>query len=174
MRTLAKRMSSAVVLVAAVVVTVLHGPAFAEASGTQDFLVINTGPEARVVARGVFTGVGTVVFPEGQPPRPFPVHFLFPEGTLILTITPTGNGFEYDTRSCVLSGPIFGEYTVSGGSGTFTGASGGGVFVGRVVAVFERDTDGECINPESASPGEFHGVQIVRNPGTLSLATPGN
>ena len=139
-------------------------------SGNQGFLVVNTSPtEGQVVAVGVLTSRGTVVLPQGQPQSgSFPAEFVFEEGTLFLTIFPTGNDLALDPRSCVLSGGIAGRYDVTGGTGQLAGASGSGTFEGHVVLVFDRGPGGQCLGPETGQPPR-RGIQIVRNPGIISL-----
>ncbi|MDQ3898272.1 MAG: hypothetical protein M3326_13680 [Actinomycetota bacterium] len=158
-------------MAAVILVVGLASPALAETGGGQDFFVVFAGPPGStgsVVATGAFTGAGTVVTPEGQPPAGFPAVLTFPQGTLVLGISPTGNGFQFDPRSCVVSGPIFGTYQVTGGTGQFLGASGSGTFQGQVFALFGRDAQGECVDPASGQPPVFL-VQVIRNPGTLTL-----
>lgn len=158
---------------AVMILMTMPGNAQAEASGAQSFLVINRhGAEGRVVATGVLTSTGTVETPEGQRPTPFPVVMTFEEGTLLLTVDPTHNSLSFDPRSCVLSGAIFGVYQVTGGTGQLTGASGSGTFEGRVVMVFDRDAEGECLGPASGQPPR-QAIQVVRNPGTISLPAYG-
>ncbi len=146
------------------------GSASAQSEGTQDFLVVNVGAgdsPGIVFATGELTSVGSAAAPEGQRPTPFPVVLTFPEGSLFLTITPTENALRFNPQTCVLSGPIFGTYEITGGSGQLGGASGSGTFEGQVFAVFGRDVQGQCVNPESGPP--IFGVQVIRNPGTITL-----
>ena len=126
------------------------------------------GSTGSVVATGAFTGAGTVTTPEGQQPTGFPAVLRFPEGTLIVRVSPTGNGLQSDPQSCLLSGPIFGTYQVTGGTGQFLGASGGGTFQGQVFALFGRDAQGQCLDPASGQAPIFV-VQVIRNPGTITL-----
>ena len=159
----------AAVLVATSILVGVPGTAAAETTGSQNFRVINVGPpsnEGRVVATGIATGVGTAVTPQGQGPTPFPALIVLDDGTLFLTITPTGNEFQFDPRTCILSGPFFGTYEVTGGTGEFSGATGGGVFRGRLLLLFGR-SQGACVDPASNPP--IHVVQIIENPGTLTL-----
>ena len=142
------------------------GVASADVSGGQDFLVVFSGPPGtvgRVSASGVFTGYGTVTTPEGQPPRPFPVVFTFPQGMLFLTVTPTGSGLQFDPQACLISGPIFGTYQITGGTGQFTGASGGGTFQGTDYVLLARDAQGRCSGPPLAV------YQVIENHGTINL-----
>jgi hypothetical protein len=141
-----------------------------ETQGAQDFLVVFSGSgdsPGTVVAIGALTSVGIADTPEGQRPTPFPAVFTFPDGSLFLTISPTHNGLEYNPQTCVLSGPIFGTYAITGGTAQLAGASGSGTFEGHVFALFGRDAQGRCSSPESEPP--IFGVQVIRNPGTISL-----
>ena len=139
------------------------------ATGNQTFLVVNTSAtEGRVVAVGLLSSTGSVVLPQGQGPGPFPAQFIFEEGTLFLTIIPTGNDLAFNPSSCVFSGGIAGRYDVTGGTGQLAGASGSGGFVGHVVLVFDRDPGGQCLGPETGQPPR-RGTQIVRNSGIITL-----
>ncbi len=156
---------------AVVLLVGLPSLASAQLAGTQDFLVVFAGPPGSagtVVGTGVITGAGTVVTPQGQPPTPFPVVLTFPQGNLFLTITPTGNNLQFNSQTCLLSGPIFGTYQVTGGSGEFVGASGSGTFQGLVFALFGRNAQGQCIDPASGQAPIF-AIQVIRNPGTINL-----
>ncbi|MDQ4098164.1 MAG: hypothetical protein M3144_09890 [Actinomycetota bacterium] len=144
----------------------MPGSASAAVAGNQDFLVVFAGPPGtpgRVGASSAYAGVGTVTTPEGQPPRPFPAVFSFPQGQLFLTITPTGSALSFDPQTCVIAGPIFGTYQVTGGTGQFSGASGGGTFEGTTYILLQRDSQGRCFGPPAAV------YQVIRNPGTISL-----
>ena len=161
----------AVILAAVTIVLTSTSTASAQTTGSQNFRVIFVGApsnEGLVVATGVVNGVGTAVTPEGQRPTPFPVELVLDGGTLFLTITPTGNALLFDPRRCVLSGPIFGTYQVTGGTGQFEGASGNGQFEGTVFALFPRGSQGECVGPASGELPIFV-VQTIDNPGTLTL-----
>ncbi len=156
---------------AVILVLAMPNPALAETAGSQDFLVVFAGPagsSGSVVATGAFTGAGTVITPEGQVPTGFPVLLTFPQGTLFLRISPTGNGLQFDPRTCVLSGPIFGTYQVTGGTSRFVGASGSGTFQGQVFALFGRNAQGQCVDPASGQAPIFV-AQVIRNPGTISF-----
>ena len=145
--------------------------ALAQTAGSEEFLVVFAGPPGStgsVVATGAFTGASTVTTPEGQQPTGFPAVLRFPEGTLTASVSPTGNGLQFDPQSCLLSGPIFGTYQVTGGTGQFLGASGGGTFQGQVFALFGRDAQGQCLDPASGQAPIFV-VQVIRNPGTITL-----
>ncbi len=140
-------------LVAVTTLVCTSTPSRAEVSGFQDFVVVNrSATEGRVTAIGVLTSTGTVAVPEGQRPTPFPVIMTFDEGSLFLTIEPSHDSSRFDARSCVLSGPIFGTYQVTGGTGELEGASGTGTFEGYVVNVFARDSEGKCLGPASGQP----------------------
>ena len=92
----------------------------------------------------------------------------FPEGMLLLRIQPTSNNLQFNPDACLLSGPIFGTYAITGGTGQLAGASGGGTFAGHVVALFGRGSQGECLGPESGHAPVFV-LQVIRNPGTITL-----
>ena len=162
----------AVVVGAVVLLVGLPGVASAQLAGNQDFLVVfagtTPGSPGLAVATGAFTGRGTVVTPEGQRPTPFPAVFTFPEGNLFSTVTPSHDDLEFNPQTCLLSGPIFGTYQITGGTGQFVGATGSGTFQGQVFLLFGRDAQGQCISPDSGqAPIVF--VQVIRNPGTISV-----
>ena len=166
-------MKRAIGLIFGVVVALALGPlagsASAQTSGSHSFRVIFAGPPSnvgRVVSTGVVQGAGTIVTPEGQPPTPFPAELIFPDGTLFLTVSPGAASVQFNPVACILSGTYVGQYEVDGGSNRYLGATGGGHFQGRVVLVFSRDAQGQCLGPDSPP---ISGVNTAENSGTLNI-----
>ncbi len=155
-------------LLVAVVVLVGH-PAPAWAQGNQRFIGVSTipgGNTGTVVATGPITGVGTFVLPEGQGPGPLPAEFIFTEGTVFVTIVPNPPAIDFNPQTCLVLIRTSGTFEVTGGTGRFGGASGGGAFAGRAVVLLARGPQGEC-QPE-AEPQFFFAV--VDNTGNVTLA----
>jgi hypothetical protein len=153
-------------LVAVVVLLGLPAPAWAQ--GNQRFIGISTipgGNTGTVVGTGPITGVGTFVLPEGQGPGPLPAQFSFTEGTVFATIVPNPPVIDFNPRTCLVLIRTSGTFEVTGGTGPFAGASGGGTFAGRAFVLLARAPQGEC-QPE-AEPQFFFG--FVENTGNVTL-----
>ena len=146
------------------------GYANAEVSGPQEFTVVKIGTNTgTVVARGVITGAGREENNRLQVPRgaPFQVEFTFPDGKLFQTITPVGAPtVDFNPTTCVTRLTIFDTTQVTGGTGAYAGASGGGVATAHLTQIRGRDAAGACL--PATSPPIFE-MSFVRAPGTLSL-----
>ncbi len=152
-------------------VTGTPGQAAAAVTGAQEFTVIKIGTNTgTVVARGVITGAGQEENNRLQVPRgaPFQVEFTFAGGKLFQTITPVGAPLvDSNPVSCVTRITIFDTTEVTGGTGAYAGASGGGVATAQLTQIRGRDANGDCLPPTSAPIFE---MSFVRAPGTLNLS----
>ena len=161
--------------VAGVLVLGFAGPALADA-GPQRFVLTFSGPLARalandpgrrVIASGVITGVGEEEF-LSQGPGPSPgtfvgaSNFVFPEGTVGVEVEGTVAEQHFGPGGCFLRNTISGSFTITGGTGAFAGATGGGTFTG-VNLVFGSVSDGGC------SADDARLVSSVRLTGTIDV-----
>jgi len=149
----------------------LAAPAHA-ATGAQTFKIIFSGdPRAgnlgRVVATGVITAAGTDEtiaedpHPDGSETDTDLLSFR--GGTVTIVDTDPGGIFDFDPRSCTATvGTDGGTFTVSGGTGRYAGASGGGTFSARGLVVFAR-VGGGC----AEEPSSF--FVVVTATGTVSV-----
>ncbi len=163
------------VLVASLVLVApggLPGPAHAEDStGNQQFVITAHALDGtgRVVAMGPFYGVGEyrLVSHQDNPDGTSTDmdEFDLPEGkvffsdTYTVRIAPAG-------QSCTWLIEIEGTYTITGGTGAFSGVWGGGTFAASGVFVAGRDEAGACLGLDSP-PVAFS--EVVTGTGTTTL-----
>ncbi len=161
-----RRASRAVVAVtlAAAFLVGLPGGALAQTTTTQRFHVISAGPpgaKRMVVANGVISGVGTEVI-TSNPPGSATLQWTFPEGTLFVTTTYSFTNV-LDPRTCIRTVTLTGTWEVTGGTGEFAGATGGGEFSGTNRIHLTRTPDG-CAPPPTVLR------QVFTFTGDVSLA----
>jgi hypothetical protein len=143
-------------------VAALASPAAATAGGAQRFTVVFAGPDGqagRVVATGVFNGLGS------NPASVGDQELIFPAGTLLLSTEFTGGSGSFDPLSCIGRGSSTGTFVVTGGSGQFAHASGSGTFTGSGVTIARRLGGGGC------SETEVNRYSVVSITGSIALAT---
>ena len=141
------------VMTACVALASLSGLASAETASPQVFAVYAVGAPATprtVVAAGVINGVGTVIIGGSQPgPGGTFIQqttWVFPEGSLFVTLTYTATTIN-DAQSCSSTSYLTGTWQITGGTGRYTGASGGGTISGPNSAYFARDAEGCTSTP---------------------------
>lgn len=124
---------------------VLASPAaaLAASSGPEQVVVYAVGPQGTprtVVAAGVVNDIGTVV--QG-PSAPFQANptWVFPDGSLTVHIGYTATMDDND-QACIFTSILTGTWQITGGTGAFTGASGGGTFSGPNTIYRTRTADG--------------------------------
>ena len=130
----------------------LAGPAGAASAetGEQRWLVLTRpGEPSRVVATGAVDAVGTVVDtftlnPDGTFDNL--ATQVFPDGTLSYHGAGTF-AFELDPARCVGVGDVVGPFEITGGTGEYAGASGGGVAELTVVMYFDQTGPGCAEQP---------------------------
>lgn len=146
-RTRRARRAALAVMVAAAFLVGLPDGALAQTTTTQRFHVISAGPlgaKRTVVATGVISGVGTEVI-ESNPPGVATLRWTFPEGTLFVTTSYT---FEnvLDPQTCLRTVTLTGTWQITGGTGAYSDATGGGEFSGTNRILLTRTEDG-CAPP---------------------------
>ncbi|MDQ4134190.1 MAG: hypothetical protein M3179_13545 [Actinomycetota bacterium] len=122
----------------------LAGPASAETTGAQRFVITFSGPLSEalttgrpVVASGVVTGRGHEQFiSEGPGPTPgsfvAETSFVFPEGVLFLSVRGTTvTSRDFGPGDCFHLDVSRGSYEITGGTGALAGASGSGTVTAR-------------------------------------------
>ena len=161
-------MKKSVALLAGVVWLLLtqSGAAFAATSGPETWVIVSrSGAPTRVAAYGVVNAVGTVV--DHLTLHPDTGTFentatqTFPAGTLEYHGTGTAV-LKVDPRSCTGTGDVVEHFTITGGTGAYQGASGGGVATDDLGFLFANTGNG-C----SQTPVMTWGT--ARATGTLSL-----
>jgi len=148
---------AAFLLAGVAVLLAAPNPAWSEQRAERFVLKTNdpTASTGRVIAAGPITGVGTFVL-EGQGPEPFAGKFILPGGTVFVMVAPDPSSTNFDPRTCLLRLTTSGTITITGGTGAFSGASGGGRSAGRAIVRFSRDARGDCQLEEK--PVFFTGV----------------
>ncbi len=143
------------------------GPAAAQTSGEQNWVVITTpGAPTKVVASGVLNAVGTVRdFLTLNPNGTFDNLAVqtFPNGTLNYHGMGTFK-ISFDPRTCLGRGDVIGPFVITGGTGAYAGATGSGTAFITLTFVFNRNDDGSCVQ---GPPAQTFGV--ARAPGHLTL-----
>ncbi len=151
-------------MLAAVMATLaLAGPALA-ASGPQRFTVLLGDDVEPVIAAGVVRGVGTLETDSHQFNREDGSvvvlnRFIFDDGELFVTFR--GQAQLEAGPNCVTRTAVKGTFEVTGGTGRYEGATGGGTFTDRGVFVGHRGPEG-C-----SEEGLFRAV--IRATGTITL-----
>jgi hypothetical protein len=158
---LSSRRTIACALAVVALVAGLAGPASA-AAGAERFTVVFAGPDGqagRVVATGVFNGLGS------NPASVGDQELIFPAGTLLLSTEFTGGSGGFDPVTCIGRGSSNGTFVVTGGSGRFAHASGSGTFSGSGLTIARRLAGGGC------SETDVNRYSVVEITGTIALAT---
>ena len=165
------RRSLVAVMTACVAFGSLSGLAHAETAMPQVFVVYAVGGPSTprsVVAAGAIDGVGMVIV-GGEQPGPggssvAQTTWVFPEGSLFVTLTYTATTTN-DQQSCSSSSHLTGTWRITGGTGRYSGASGGGTISGPISTYFTRSAQGCTSTP-------YLMVTYFVYQGTVALAQP--
>jgi len=157
-----------VLVLAVAVFLAAPSPAMA-ASGKQDFFLSVVGPgpvpPGRVFATGVVNSTGTAqqVSVQQNPNGSFSGTniYSFPVGSVTVMFTGFPTSFTFDAFRCVNHFTAAGTFTLSGGSGRFTGATGGATFTSEGRSILTR-------TPSGCAPPTFE-VTHVSDRGTINL-----
>lgn len=149
--------------------TLLPGEAWA-ATGRQRFFIYVTGnffaQDPTVIGTGVVNKVGIdlvdsrVENPDGS----FDIHgrFVFPDGEI--AVHNLGQlSIQFNPVRCVGTLTFSGTWDVTGGTGAYVGADGGGTFSGRGTFVNRRAPDGTCTQENAG------GILVRNHVGTLTV-----
>ena len=156
-------------LTVALVLAGTSSPALAAEGGDQQFLLVvpEGTTKGDVVATGVFDGTGRekVVTEEFEEDGTGTVvtKFVFDEGKVFLTVEITSSTFEFDEETCAGSGTATGTYAITGGTGIFKKAKGGGEATAEFAFDEEKNDKGECVEDENS------GVFFAKLVGELKL-----
>ena len=162
-----KILASAVTVAAAAALAGGAGLAAASAhtavSGTENFQMMTTSatsPTDSVIASGVFTAPG--VDHESQSNNT--AKFVFSNGTVSLKHSPGKGTQSMNPKTCLLTVNFHGTYTLTGGTGAFTGITGNGTYKLSILAIGAR-SGGKC--SQSKPPVAWH--QVINASGPVSL-----
>ena len=115
------------------------------ASGAEHFRIISVAASSRrqsVLATGAFTAGGYQVPGRVSGLRAVD-KMVFPNGTFLVTRRITKQVLPVPTSSCQISETIRGTLSISGGTGSYRGISGGGAFLLQISGVI-RKSGGKC------------------------------
>jgi hypothetical protein len=96
-----------------------------------------------VVATGPISGHGTVSAPK-QASRHDHLTLHFAKGTVILDVRETSLAVHPDLSACTAKVVARGTFRITGGSGSFHGATGAGTFNRQSTMIGERSPSGAC------------------------------
>ena len=158
------------VLMGAVLLVGMAGPASAQSGTHQRFVLISTSENApqRVVAGGVINGAGTDVVlsstdnPDGTSSGVD--RFEFPRGSVTIAHQDTSATSSFDPRACVGRFSGTGDFQILGGTGIYAGITGSGTYTLRGTFVANRNPDGSC-----AENGSGRSVVIVNATGPIAV-----
>ncbi|MDQ4132900.1 MAG: hypothetical protein M3179_06740 [Actinomycetota bacterium] len=131
----------------AVALTALPEAALGQTATNQWFRVVSAGPPGAartVIANGVITGVGTEVI-ESNPSGVATVKWTFPDGTVSVRIDFTFAG-DLNPTTCLRTLTLKGTWEITGATGAYAGATGGGDFSGTNRILLSRTENG-CAPP---------------------------
>ncbi len=135
---------AAALLAGAMAMTAFTSQASAQpAGGTERFTIIQASENGgKVIATGAFTAVGTDVEQPSNGPSATST-FVFPDGTITVTRTdnPGGTG-DFNPVACVGHFTNTGTYVLTGGTGAYSGISGGGTYSSRGTMIAARTPSG--------------------------------
>lgn len=140
--------------------------AWADTSGPQSFTVIQVNEQqARVFAGGPIAGAGVDVVESEEEDPDGTIHFVdrfvFGRGSVTVAGTGTASG-DFDERTCIGRRHLSGSFQILGGTGKFTGASGGGRWTGEVTFALR-------LSPDGCADEELFSSVIFRFTGTASI-----
>lgn len=133
------------------------------ASGTENFQMMTTSgtsTSASVIASGVFTAGG--VDHENQQGNT--AQFVFSNGTISLKHSKGTGTQSFNPKTCLLTVNEHGTYTLTGGTGRYSGITGNGTYQLSILAVAAR-SGGKC--SQSKPPVAWHQVINASGPVTL-------
>jgi len=162
-----RRTAAAIIAAAASLSMLVTAPA-ASAHGlaTQHFTLLfstQNGVEKQslAIAKGPITGVGIETQTEeeaGDQQTSYAVMHL-PRGDVAVTFLETF-AWTINYRACAAHGTGSGTFTITGGTGAYTGATGQGTFTDRGTLIGARDSQGQCLGPDSSVPPKLIRVRV--------------
>jgi hypothetical protein len=138
------------------------------ASGTQritaTFLTIGRSDKpTHVVATGPISGIGEATQTEKQTPSGGQVNYVklhFDKGTVRMVAEEPRFGWKLNPRTCTGSAYGNGTFTITGGTGSYAGATGKGTFSTSGTAVAQRTATGKCLGGKTPAAAMVFYVEI--------------
>ena len=131
-------------------------------SGTEHLYVMTTSPTSTqdsAIATGVFTAGGT-----DTPGRAVDT-LKFPGGTFKVNHGAAQGKQTLNPQTCLFTATETGTYTISGGTGAYTGISGQGTAKISILAVAARNPKGQC--SQTLTPVAWQ--QVIQGSGPIHL-----
>jgi hypothetical protein len=139
---------------------------------TATFLTIGRSDKpTHVVATGPISGIGEATQTEKNTASGGQVNYVtlhFAGGTVRMTAVEPRFGWKLDAKTCTGSAFGNGTYTITGGTGSYSGASGKGTFTTSGTALAQRTSTGKCLGDKTPPAGTVFYVKIVLT-GTATL-----
>jgi hypothetical protein len=151
--------------------TMITGASLAAASAsaagarTEHFQIMTTSAtssKSSIIATGAFTAGGVNVGGNGNNGTSTAV---FPGGTFKITHRTVHAKPTFNSRTCLFTLQARGTYKLAGGTGKYAEISGHGTFVVRILAVFARNSKGQCT--QAKVPAAFQ--QVINAHGRVNL-----
>ncbi len=164
-------------LLAAGIALAIAVPAGAETSGNETFKGVievsgvsgtRTVISSVVVAKGVFSGTGSVVEIPNLPTDPDNVSrdfLVFADGSIQIISTLVDFSVSQNGQSCHFGATLQQTVEIVGGTGRFAGASGSFTATGGGPALLARNPDGSC----AFAQNPLHETDMFAMNGTLSF-----
>jgi hypothetical protein len=133
----------------------------AAVSGAESFQMMTTSPSGSlsVIANGVFTAPGT----DQENVKAGTSKFVFPNGTVSLKHSPGKGSQSVNPKTCLVTINFHGTYTLTGGTGAYSGITGSGTYKLAILGIAAR-SGSKC--SQSKPPLAFH--QVINATGTAS------
>lgn len=102
----------------------------------------------RAVAVGAVHATGTFTGEDTNSSRDL-ITLHFPKGTITLAGHELKTSMVPDLRACRAHGTGRGTFTITGGTGAYTGIAGGGTYLRHTTIVGARDRNGTCLGQKA-------------------------
>jgi len=137
-------------------------PHHTAASGTESFQIMTTSATGTpsVITSGVFTAAGA----DHENQKANTAKFVFSNGTVSLKHSPGKGTPSLNPKTCLATIDLHGTYTMTGGTGAYSGVTGSGTYKLSILAIAAR-SGGKC--DLNIPPVAWH--QVVNATGTATL-----
>ncbi len=133
-------------------------------TGTENFQFMSTSATSStssLIASGVFTAPGV----DHEAQNGNTAKFVFANGTISLKHSKGTGKQSFNPKTCLLTINQHGTYTLTGGTGSYSGITGNGKYQLSILAIGARNSAGKC--SQTKAPVAFHQVINASGPVTL-------
>jgi hypothetical protein len=154
MRTTTLRLARLLVPLTAVLGILAAGGGAGAATGNEHFTLSSTTVEGvdhavRVVAVGAVHATGTFSAKENNGSSRDLITLHFAKGTITLAGHELKTSMVPNLRACTAKGTGRGTFTITGGTGAYTGITGRGTYLRHTSIVGARDKNGTCLGQKA-------------------------